>query len=303
MEVSVVIPTYNRASQVMRAIESVLAQTYKDYEIIVVDDGSTDQTRKLLDPYSGCIRYVYQANAGPAAARNTGITRAEGEWLAFLDSDDIWLPHKLETQLSHCINLKADLCFHDLSVFDENITSWNEFVCKKDRGLLPAKTGVLLDAYQRMMTTGHLFLTPAFFVKRSVISDAGYFNETFKTSEDLDLYFRLAARHRVAYISEVLATFTRGANRVIDTEIIYMDRINAIRRSLEDRLNCQDLTLARWARKGLLQETRNLAGFYRRTGSYYSALGTYVKYFLMRRTSLAKLVDHTSSNAVAVQVD
>ncbi|MBM2835200.1 MAG: glycosyl transferase [Candidatus Brocadiaceae bacterium] len=96
VQVSVVIPTYNRAPYVIMAIESVLAQSYQDYEIIVVDDGSTDGTRDVLEPYRDRIRYMYQDNKGVSAARNTGIQESRGEWIAFLDSDDEWLPNKLE---------------------------------------------------------------------------------------------------------------------------------------------------------------------------------------------------------------
>ena len=302
MEVSVVIPTYNRASQVIRAIDSVLAQTYTDYEIIVVDDGSTDKTRSMLEGQSHRVSYVYQDNAGPAAARNNGIMRACGKWLAFLDSDDVWVPNKLQRQLSQCIGLNADLCFHDLSFTSpngENIASWNEHVHKQRRSQISLKTGIVPDAYQRMMTTGHLFLTTTFLVKRAVFCDAGYFNEGLRTSEDLELYFRIAARYRVAYLSEVLAVYSPGAHRITDTERIYRDRILAIRSSLKDRLSCRDITLAQWARKGLLQETRSLAGFYRCSGFYYSALCAYVKYFQIKRAPLTKLIDQTSFDSVA----
>jgi len=99
--VSVVIPTYNRAPYVTMAIESALAQSYQDYEIIVVDDGSTDGTRDVLEPYRDRIRYMYQDNKGVSAARNTGIQESRGEWIAFLDSDDEWLPNKLEIQIGY----------------------------------------------------------------------------------------------------------------------------------------------------------------------------------------------------------
>ncbi len=288
MKVSVIIPTYNRASYIVRAINSVFAQTYKDYEIIVVDDGSTDETRKTLEPYMHRIQYVYQDNAGPALARNNGIDHASGEWLAFLDSDDIWLPNKLEIQLSHCINLNADLCFHDLSfsnLHGKKITSWNEYVNKGELGLPPIKTGILTEAYRRMMTTGHLFLTTTFMVKRTVIQDVGYFDKEFRTSEDLELYFRLASRYRVAYIADALAVYSPGNDRVNDKERIYLDRINAIKYSLADRLKSKDTTLAQWAKKGLLQEMRSLAGSYRRSGYYYKTLRMYLKYFWIKCNS------------------
>ena len=97
--VSVIIPTYNRAQYICEAVDSVLAQTYRNIEVIVVDDGSTDNTEEILRQYDSKIKYVFQNNAGPSAARNNGIKQARGDLLAFLDSDDIWLPEKLERQV------------------------------------------------------------------------------------------------------------------------------------------------------------------------------------------------------------
>ncbi len=292
MKVSVIIPTYNRADYIVRAINSVLAQTYRNYEIIVVDDGSTDETRALLEPYANYVNYVYQDNAGPAAARNKGISLAKGEWLAFLDSDDTWLPNKLEVQLLQCINLGADLCFHDLSISNsngENIVSWNEYIHKRPRGVPALKTAIVQDVYQRMMTTGYLFLTTTFMIKRSVLFDERFFNKDFRTSEDLELYFRLAVRYRVAFVSEPLAIYSPGNHGTTNFEKIYIDRINAIRISLSDRLQLKDITLAQWAKKGLLQEVRSLAGSYRSSGFYYKTLRIYLRYFLMKISPLNKL--------------
>ena len=96
--VSIIIPTFNRSAIVPNAIESVFRETYSDYELIVVDDGSTDDTRDRLQEYVARIKYVYQANRGVSAARNAGTKLARGEWIAFLDSDDVWHPTKLERQ-------------------------------------------------------------------------------------------------------------------------------------------------------------------------------------------------------------
>ena len=98
--VSVVIPTYNYGRYICETIDSALAQTYKPLEVIVVDDGSTDDTRERLAAYSDRIRYILQKNSGPAAARNTGIVAAQGEFVALLDSDDLWLPEKVERQVA-----------------------------------------------------------------------------------------------------------------------------------------------------------------------------------------------------------
>ena len=100
MKVSVIIPTYNRSSVLSRAIDSVLRQSFKDFELIVVDDGSTDNTKELIEKYSDQITYIYQDNKGVSAARNKGLEHAKGEWIAFLDSDDEWKKKKLEKQIA-----------------------------------------------------------------------------------------------------------------------------------------------------------------------------------------------------------
>jgi len=97
--ISVIIPTFNRAAWVREAVDSVLAQTFQDFELLVVDDGSTDETGAGLAPYGDRLRYLYQVRQGVSAARNRGLELAAGEWITFLDSDDLWLPRKLETQV------------------------------------------------------------------------------------------------------------------------------------------------------------------------------------------------------------
>src|SRR5262245_39849002 len=106
--VSVIIPTFNRSKLVVNAIRSVLCQTNRDYEIIVVDDGSTDNTAQALTPYMDRIRYVSQANLGTSAAKNSGLQLARGKWISILDSDDCWLPTKLEAQLNALATLGKD---------------------------------------------------------------------------------------------------------------------------------------------------------------------------------------------------
>ena len=108
--VTVVIPTYNRAKVILRALETAFAQTYRNLEIIVVDDGSTDDTTAVLAPYWERIHYIHQSNQGASAARNRGIQEATGEFIAFLDSDDEWLPAKLERQIE-LLEARPDLSF------------------------------------------------------------------------------------------------------------------------------------------------------------------------------------------------
>src|SRR2546428_514370 len=98
--ISIIIPTYNSGRFVAQAVQSVLKQTYRCYEILVVDDGSTDETKDVLSKFGNCIKYIYQENRGPSAARNVGIKVARGKYVCFLDADDMWVPNKLKVQLA-----------------------------------------------------------------------------------------------------------------------------------------------------------------------------------------------------------
>jgi glycosyltransferase involved in cell wall biosynthesis len=144
--VSVLIPTYNRAYIVCRAIESVLAQTYPDIEVIVVDDGSTDDTRERIARFGDAVRYIYQQNAGLAAARNTGLAAARGEFIALQDSDDLWLPWKLEAQMA-------------VMAVDSNIAlSWTDLTAVNPAGQIVRERNLrhAYDVYRRICFGDHL---------------------------------------------------------------------------------------------------------------------------------------------------
>src|SRR3990170_2838516 len=116
-KVSVIIPTYNREKYIVETLQSVFAQTFTDYEVIVIDDGSTDNTADVLRPYLDRIVYIRKPNGGQGSARNVGIKVAKGEYIAFLDSDDLWMPEKLELQVKYLDNNKdAGLVFTDYLV-------------------------------------------------------------------------------------------------------------------------------------------------------------------------------------------
>src|SRR2546422_9975530 len=118
--VSVITPTFNCARFVLRAIASALAQTYMDYEIIVADDGSTDDTRDVLAHFGTRIRYLYQPNGGLSSARNLALSKASGELIAYLDADDMWYPHKLESQVAFLdVHSECGLVHSDVTVIDE----------------------------------------------------------------------------------------------------------------------------------------------------------------------------------------
>ena len=184
-EVSVVIPTYNRARYVTKAIESVLAQSYTNREIIVVDDGSTDDTQAVLLPYADRIRTIHQTNSGPGAARNAGIQAARGRWIAFLDSDDEWSPRKLAGQMAD-LERNPGLVAHFTNVLFElsngqkvSLFEVRGFHGQEASGVLERPlTGVLID---------EIVVLPTFIARRDVLLDAGLFDTHVQLAEDRDL--------------------------------------------------------------------------------------------------------------------
>lgn len=185
--ISIVIPTYNRAHSVNTAIDTVLAQTFADYEIIVIDDGSTDNTKDVLRPYADKIHYIYQANKGVSAARNAGIKAAQGEWIAFLDSDDEWLPRKLELQVL------------DVHQYPEAVLSCTNVLfkgCPETEPVDCFKTCLSLDLHETQFVEQPLFkcyaFTPTVLAKREALLAVNMFDENLTIYEDGDLFFRLS---------------------------------------------------------------------------------------------------------------
>lgn len=190
-QVSVVIPTYNRASYVTKAIQSVLTQSYTDHEIIVVDDGSTDDTQQVLQSYANRIRIIRQENAGPSAARNLGVEAARGRWVAFLDSDDEWAPEKLAAQTADLAE-RPDLCAHftNVTFVLSNRQTVSLFEVRGFNGRNPSR-GVFERPLTRVLDD-EIVVLPTFIARRDVLLDAGLFDTHLSVAEDRDLLMRVA---------------------------------------------------------------------------------------------------------------
>lgn len=194
MDISVIIPTYNRKNTLPRAVESVLNQTYKPVEIIVVDDGSTDGTKEWFSEMYPLVHYIYQVNSGVSSARNTGINSARGDWIALLDSDDEWLPDKLELQVKLLQN-NAELRFcHTNEIWIRNGVRINQMKKHQKYGGNIFKK--CLDIC-RISPSSSLFHT-------SVIKDVGLFDESLDVCEDYDLWLRITAKYPVLFLDQPL---------------------------------------------------------------------------------------------------
>src|SRR4030067_2171392 len=194
--ISVIIPTHNYKKYIGEAISSVLRQTYADYEIIVVDDGSTDDTGEIIKKNFPEVRYFYIPNQGVSKARNYGIRRARWELIAFLDADDLWLPEKLEKQLK-VFDADRDLMmvFTEHRAFDTN--GIREAIFLKKERLMKG------DVVKNIFLYSHVAL-PTVIVRRHAFQEIGYFEENLITAEDDNLWMRIALKFRIHLLDEVL---------------------------------------------------------------------------------------------------
>jgi len=204
--VSVVIPTYNHETYIAEAVESVLAQTYQDFELIVIDDGSTDNTRQVLEPYLDRITYLYQENQGRSLARNRGIQVAQGEYIAFLDADDWFLPRKLELQ-THFLDEHSEVGM---------VTSgWIETdeQGKTLRRVEPWHWKPHLGLAECVMSIP--VIPSSLQVRRCWLDAVGLFDESLDWNEDQDLYLRLVTDGcRLVWLPEIVSCYRLRGNHM-----------------------------------------------------------------------------------------
>ena len=183
LTVSVIIPTFNRCSPLKNAIESVLAQTFQDFEIIVVNDGSTDQTSKYLSTLKDRrFRYIeFETNRGGSFARNEGIKQAKGEYIAFLDDDDYWESTKLEEQIHLIQEQNVDLCYTGLNLYTYN-NKFIKYAFHRPR---------YVNLYRSIMNDNFFGGTSSILVKKKLVEEAGCFDHNLPALQDYDLFIRL----------------------------------------------------------------------------------------------------------------
>lgn len=213
--VSVIIPTFNRSEKVVRAARSVLNQSFKDFELVVVDDGSTDDTEQRLREFESSIKYLRQsANRGVSAARNRGIEGSVAPWIAFLDSDDYWFEEKLSAQMEFVEQ-------HPATVACQTEEIW----IRRGRRVNPKRrhqkpSGDIFKASLELC----LVSPSSVMIKRSVLDEIGPFDETLLAAEDYDLWLRISCRYPVHLIKKELIVKEGGHKDQLSKQFTGMDR-------------------------------------------------------------------------------
>ena len=229
--VSVVIPTYDRIETLPRALDSVMAQTFSGFELIVVDDGSTDATDEMiLRDYPHALLHR-QENTGVSSARNAGVALASGEWIAFLDSDDAWLPEKLERQLSALSKEPELRMSHTDEIWIRNGKRMNQ---PKEY----AKSG---GRIYHLCLPLCCICPSSVLLRRDLFDEVGGFDETFPVCEDYDLWLRITSREPVHYLDETLVRKYGGHGDQLSTTVWGLDRYRV--RALEKLLSQKTLSL------------------------------------------------------------
>ena len=203
--VSVIIPAYNAEQFIEQTIQSVLGQTHPCLEIIVVDDGSTDRTQEVLKKFDGKVHCLLQQNKGPSAARNAGIQAAQGDFICFLDADDLWSPEKLEVQLAFMeANPDIALVCSDYEEFNEEAIVLSSFLAEKHHMFptCPIVAGPLDNAFEKLVFENFVG-TPTVMLRKSCLEKAGVFDEEIRSVEDRDLWLRISAWYRIACIPQI----------------------------------------------------------------------------------------------------
>jgi GT2 family glycosyltransferase len=216
--VSVIIPTFNRWPLVGEAVECVFAQSYADFELIVVDDGSTDDTQKRLAKFASRLRVLTKTRGGVAAARNLGVSQALGRYVAFLDSDDLWRPKKLEIQTAFMEqHLEVQICQTEEIWLRNGVRVNPKAKHQKPSG----------DIFFRSLELC-LVSPSAVMMTKALLERSGGFDETFPVCEDYDLWLRVAVEHSVPLISEPLVIKRGGHADQLSRSTWAMDRYRVL---------------------------------------------------------------------------
>ena len=227
-DISVVIPTFNRRNLLKRAIHSVIKQTIEPREIIVIDNGSTDQTYQMVSSLFPDINYFTEKKRGVSAARNKGIIKSKSKWIAFLDSDDAWEPKKLEKQIEFSVlNQKKYRLIHTNEIWYRNNRFLNQLNKHKKSGG---------DIFKNSLKLCCISPSSAF-VNKQVFHDYGLFDENLEVCEDYDMWIRITSKEEVGFLDSPLVLKYGGHSDQLSKKFWGMDRfrIEALEKNLKNK--------------------------------------------------------------------
>lgn len=218
--VSIIVPTYNRATMIERAVNSILKQNYSSYEVIIVDDGSTDETASVIAGIpDNRIRYIFlEENQGVAHARNVGIKKARYDYIAFLDSDDEWLPDKLELQMKEFEHSPAEIGLVYCRMGGLTRDGKDRFVCPHQDFSKELLAGDMFSFLLQLNVIG----TPTMVVRKDCLEQVGGFKETLQCLEDWELILRIAKEWKIGFVNQVLVEVHKSAGSVSTNTAWYL---------------------------------------------------------------------------------
>ncbi len=209
-KVSIIIPNYNYGRYIGETLQSILRQSFKDYEVIVVDDGSTDNSAQEVErfrgDFGGKLRYFYQKNQGVATARNHGISQARGQFIAFIDADDLWLEQSLSKIVAFMeTHPECGLVYGNVQIVDLKKNTLIKVRFSPSSSEKPYEG----KCFEKLFCEGNFIPTAAVLMPRVVFKQIGLFDTRFKCGEDLDMWLRISALYPIRYLDEVLTIMRR----------------------------------------------------------------------------------------------
>ena len=215
-QVSIIIPCHNNANFLTESINSVLEQDYPNFEVIVIDDGSTDNSVELLKKFGNKIKLIQQENQGPAAARNAGLKAAKGEYIAFNDSDDLWLQGKLSAQINFMLkNPDISVCYSGWANWDGNNISTGEKLKLIDAAPALTKKSPEQEGWMYFdLLKESVIHTITAVIHRGVVDSVGMFDTAYRIGEDHDFWIRVSRKHKIKKIDKVYALYRNNPNSI-----------------------------------------------------------------------------------------
>ena len=277
-KISVIIPTYNRASYLAEAIDSVLEQTHPVDEIVVIDDGSTDDTRNIVNQYGYIVKYFRQGNRGPAAARNKGLKVATGDYISFIDDDDLWVPDKIESQLDFFKKYShIDILFgHHANFSSPSDSIQPEILNQVVYEYFRDNFNNLTEAFKYLIVE-NIISTPSVMFKKQCLKRVAFFDVNLRCAEDYEYWLRFAYHCNMGFMDRVLVK-----RRIHNDNLIhdYLVRLNSHLKVLES-LNSKYPDLPNSVQSEIKKSIKRTCF---QLGSYYFKLKDYNYAFdLLRR--------------------